>query len=509
MEGLSTAAGIIAVLQISDQVISACYQYYRRVKSAKKDILEVVDIVGGLKTTLENLGLLIGDPPDPQLAHLSRLDGPLKSCQSALQSISTKLALPANVNVSLVKQLTWPWKEKEVGKVLSVIEKQKTIFILALGADTLEAVLSIQDAVEGVQNTTSSIKEIVEGVQSSVDTANISQRHSQILDWIKLSDPSSNHNSARKKHEPTTGQWFLESEPFVSWIEGQITSIWIHGIPGSGKTILSSTIIDHVDTECRSDSSKKYAYFYFDFNDANKQTVNGMLRSMICQLSVPVLPPEVDTLYQQCRIHQLDQESLVETLISIFRHSDRTFLIVDALDECSERDDLLNVMTRLMHAQRVGLLATSRNERDVARSLQCVVENVTSPQEGDDIADDISLHVQRCLQQDSRLKEWPPMIRQEIQKALVHGAHGMYFPDQDRLTIRFRWVECQLAALRNCLTVKAVGSALQNLPRTLDETYERIINIPQEYRKEAHSACNYSQFPISLLRFVKWLRLLP
>ena len=48
-------------------------------------------------------------------------------------------------------------------------------------------------------------------------------------------------------------------------------------------------------------------------------------------------------------------------------------------------------------------------------------------------------------------------------------------------------MECQLEALRKCLTVSSVRHALCNLPPTLDATYERIlINIPQEYRREAH-----------------------
>ena len=50
-------------------------------------------------------------------------------------------------------------------------------------------------------------------------------------------------------------------------------------------------------------------------------------------------------------------------------------------------------------------------------------------------------------------------------------------------------MECQLEALRKCLTVYSVRHALRNLPPTLDATYERIlINIPQEYRREAHCA---------------------
>ena len=427
------------VLEISERVVSACYQYYRGAKGAKNDILQVINIVGGLKATLENLRRLIdtaegpAGQPDSRFPHLA---ASLKSCQEALQNIEKKLRLNpmmnpnlADVKVRLVKQLTWPWKEKDVEKILAVIEKQKKIFILALVGDTLETVLSIQDTWEGVRNATLSIQETVGRVWKSVDTAAITERHAKILDGIKLSDPSSNHNAARKKHQLTTGKWFLESKQFVSWMGRQITSIWLHGIPSAGKTVLASTIVDHVDAVCKIDSAQKYAYFYFDFNDANKRTVNGMLRSMIQQLSVLTLFPEVDKLYQHCGqgTHEPGQEVLVETLVSLFQHSDRTFLIVDALDECqdSERDDLLDVITKITQAQQVGLLATSRNERDIARSLKRTVENVTSLQEGDGIADDISLHVQKCLQDDSRLREWPLKIKEEIQMALVNGAHGM------------------------------------------------------------------------------------
>jgi ankyrin repeat domain-containing protein 50 len=49
-----------------------------------------------------------------------------------------------------------------------------------------------------------------------------------------------------------------------------------------------------------------------------------------------------------------------------------------------------------------------------------------------------------------------------------------------------------------------VRSALGNLPRTLDATYERILyNIPQEYRKEAHCALQLltvSYEPLTLLQ---------
>lgn len=52
-------------------------------------------------------------------------------------------------------------------------------------------------------------------------------------------------------------------------------------------------------------------------------------------------------------------------------------------------------------------------------------------------------------------------------------------------------MECQLEILRKCLTVPAVRKALQQLPRTLDDTYNRILdNIPKEYRREAFCVFN-------------------
>lgn len=47
---------------------------------------------------------------------------------------------------------------------------------------------------------------------------------------------------------------------------------------------------------------------------------------------------------------------------------------------------------------------------------------------------------------------------------------------------RFRWVSCQLDALENCLDYPTLRKALQSLPKTLDETYSRILaNIPPEH----------------------------
>ena len=54
---------------------------------------------------------------------------------------------------------------------------------------------------------------------------------------------------------------------------------------------------------------------------------------------------------------------------------------------------------------------------------------------------------------------------------------------------RFRWVECQLEVLGDCLTMASVEAALSDLPNTLDETYDRILeNIDRQHLEYARTA---------------------
>lgn len=70
------------------------------------------------------------------------------------------------------------------------------------------------------------------------------------------------------------------------------------------------------------------------------------------------------------------------------------------------------------------------------------------------------------------------------------------------LILRFRWVDCQLDSLGKCLTPTATKAALYSLPKSLDQTYDRILqSIPDEYRQQAQTALQwlaYSARPLHL-----------
>lgn len=69
---------------------------------------------------------------------------------------------------------------------------------------------------------------------------------------------------------------------------------------------------------------------------------------------------------------------------------------------------------------------------------------------------------------------------------------------------RFRWVVCQLDVLKRCLKVSLIRKALQNLPKTLDDTYTRLfLEIDEAYRQEAKSALLWLAFSERPLRLTE------
>lgn len=251
----------------------------------------------------------------------------------------------------------------------------------------------------------------------------------KIFKWLATSDPSINHQLARKKHEPTTGAWLIDSDLFRKWADSEKSTLWLHGIPGAGKTVIFSTIAEHIMKLCECERGSHYAYFYFDFNDTQKQTVNGLLRSMIIQLCVGLdtLPSAVSDLYRQFQNGQKQPESLqlLEVLLSILKMSDVTFLLIDALDECAEVDELCEAIKQIVQgSERLRLFLASRTEKRISEGLQGLVD-VSIDLNGEGVDADIRLHIHKSLETDRRSRKWPLLIKEEIETALVDGADGM------------------------------------------------------------------------------------
>jgi hypothetical protein len=276
----------------------------------------------------------------------------------------------------------------------------------------------------------------------------IEERLGKIYRQLSAPDPTTNYHKAHEQRQPETGLWLLEGEQFTRWKKSAASRLWLYGIPGCGKTILSSTIIEHLLQHCHDDTSMVTAYFYFDFNDAQKQDPERMLRSLLCQLlqrSV-VIPKEVDALFSSCENgqRQLSPQTTMEAIQQTVQEFTHVYIVLDALDECMQRSDLMGMLETMAGwpLDNLHLLITSRKERNIETSLQNYVgEEDTVCLERDVVDKDIQRYVQQQLSGKKNLAKWnkDAAIRQEIQVALMRGARGMYVFSQlsakEKLTI--------------------------------------------------------------------------
>src|SRR5262245_24678381 len=91
MDGLSGAASIIAVVDMSAKVASLCFQYSVAVKDAKRDIERLQKKVTDIKNVLEEVRKLLDEQDKSQLSTTRKLLDSLKECHRQLQGLKTQL----------------------------------------------------------------------------------------------------------------------------------------------------------------------------------------------------------------------------------------------------------------------------------------------------------------------------------------------------------------------------------------------------------------------------------
>ncbi|KAL5610522.1 hypothetical protein FOBRF1_006639 [Fusarium oxysporum] len=334
----------------------------------------------------------------------------------------------------------------------------------------VEAEKPISEILTSIESTGNETKNAVMSMASD-------HRFAKIKGWLSPPDCSTNANLARKRRHPGTGIWLLNSPVFQEWKLGSRQHLWLYGLAGCGKTILSTTILDHL---VQIDTYTTLAFF-FDFSNPRKRKLEDLLRSLAVQLyhAGNEAARRLDSLFashdegqRQPVINALS--ACVDTMMQI---TGKAFIIIDALDECTATEELLHWLKGLA-SSNAQLIVTGRPEADFQREIprsfdgrNCVLLDKKA------VNADIRSYVEATLEQKSDFvdKKLSPSILEEMRDKIGNRADGM-----------FRWAACQLESLARCLSPAAVEIALRSLPSDLNETYRRMLeNIPSEYKRDA------------------------
>ncbi|KAH9055788.1 ankyrin repeat-containing domain protein [Lactarius deliciosus] len=357
-----------------------------------------------------------------------------------------------------------------------------------VSAQVLKTTNDLKDTTTDIKDDTKETKLMVQQIVSDVS----SREWERFRGWLTPPDPSTNHINACSTQHDCTAAWVFDDDIFKEWESSQSGSLlWIHGKAGSGKSILCSAIVQHLIT-LRDAGSASVAYFYFDFRDLDKKNCRNLVSSLLIQLSSRSRPcldvlSRVYSTYNDGKERPSERtlvKCLKDMLMALSAAQLPTYIILDALDECpntsgipTPRGHVLGLVTDLVDLRlpNLHICITSRPESDISTALKPLTSGHFSLHDQPGQQKDISEYVSSVVQSDPQMKRWREDDRKLVIDTLSEKADGM-----------FRWVFCQLELLRHCLA-PSLRRQLNELPKSLDETYERVLKEIESTNQGRHA----------------------
>ncbi|CAI0647752.1 unnamed protein product [Colletotrichum noveboracense] len=211
-EAIGLTASLIAISELCVKSIAL----YRTVKDATKDRARLAAEIQFCKALIDELQNASAD--DVWKATMEVLASPSKGFRHGL-------------NV-----LKWPFEEKEIKKILDMIERQKASLSLAL--DNNSRILQDRVASE-VGNNTESLKELKGLCGTLCQEIDVVKRSIQqgedreALHWITRFNFGPRHESILQSwdRDTGTGTWILRHPKFNNWLKSPSSTLWCHGLP--------------------------------------------------------------------------------------------------------------------------------------------------------------------------------------------------------------------------------------------------------------------------------------
>jgi len=194
------------------------------------------------------------------------------------------------------------------------------------------------------------------------------QDYQEILDWLTIIDHAAQQSDFIRRRQAETGLWLLDSPEYKQWIATDGKTLFCPGFPGVGKTILTSVVVESLYDSFSHNSSIGICYFYFDYRRKEEHNLDNIMLSILKQLAQrqPFLDQSVKDLYKKCQ-EKRTRPSLDEVrkaLYSMAASYSKTFVVIDALDECQSVDgSRAKFISELLDFQTMfgaNILATSR-----------------------------------------------------------------------------------------------------------------------------------------------------
>ncbi|KAF6222250.1 hypothetical protein HO133_001336 [Letharia lupina] len=250
------------------------------------------------------------------------------------------------------------------------------------------------------------------------------ERHA-LFDWLTTLNFPAQQDVFFGRRQEGTGQWLLHSAEFKTWMSTPGKTLLCRGMPGAGKTILASTVINHLSTLCSDKIS--VAYIYSDYRKQHEQTPVNLIASIPKQLlqHQTSIPEDI----RKCYRHHANSGTcpnakeiytLLQSTISGFS---QVYIVADAVDELSiqVRQPLLSNLCALQEIHTLNVMVTSRFIPHISRELRdplCLEIRAND--------EDVRRFVQGHLNDLARCAMGNPQLQESTVDSIVNVVDGMF-----------------------------------------------------------------------------------
>ncbi|KAL3488238.1 ankyrin repeat-containing domain protein [Aspergillus germanicus] len=333
-----------------------------------------------------------------------------------------------------------------------------------------------------VDRAISRTERVVLNVQSKLKI----QEYNTILNWFSEFDHGLRLEGNLSRRAPETGGWFLESVEFREWLAGTQKVLFCPGIPGAGKTMIASIMVNHLHHIFQGDNSIgiAFAFLSYQVHVSDSDLLRGLLKQLI-----PNPVPDVVTKLYEYHNQKGTRPSLDEALTTmrkIIEGFSKTFIVIDGLDEVPVSDGIRSkIVTELFQIQNSVGANIAVTSRPISGIVKLFDERGSIRRDIRATDDDVRRFITSEAQTFDPWMREADGLEQKITDTVMKATDGMQAD-------RFLLAQLHLETLRRETTVANVSRTLEDLPAgsmAYHDVYgnimTRISNQPSNHRELA------------------------
>ena len=267
---------------------------------------------------------------------------------------------------------------------------------------------------------------------------------------------------------PGTCEWILAEPKFKLWQEDASESriAWLTGPPASGKSVLSTFIINHVRKlghHCQA--------FLINFGDPTKRSPAALLRSIGLQMAedVPAFRREMTKMSREgVTLEKKDArfiwQKIFTSALSQVVLPTPFYWVIDALDELESPKVLLQLFQSLSTFRTpIHVFITSRRTEALSLSFERLSVSVPVDMIQTEYHADATSDIRTYVENELKYMRGTEELKSQVTSSILHRADG-----------NFLWVRLVLEEILGCHTQQAIMQTLEEAPAGMGALYQRM-----------------------------------